>query len=67
VPSPFPFGYVIRPCSCHAMIKRKAGLGNWVPGDMMFGRLVRDRARFRALVKLAADLGYTYVPPLCPR
>ena len=35
--------------------------GNWVPGDLAFGRLVRERARFRSLVKLAADMGYTYM------
>jgi beta-galactosidase/beta-glucuronidase len=35
--------------------------GNWVPGDLAFGRLVREQARFRALLTMARDLGYTYI------
>lgn len=35
--------------------------GNWVPGDLAFGRLVREKQRFRALLQMARDLGYTYI------
>eukprot|EP00947_MAST-08B_sp_MAST-8B-sp1_P002396 g2396.t1 len=35
--------------------------GNWVPGDMFFGALVKDRARFRALVAMARIAGYTFM------
>ena len=32
-----------------------------MPGDLAFGRLVREKARFRALLRMARDLGYTYI------
>ena len=35
--------------------------GNWVPADMAFGRIVREKARFRGLLAMARDLGYTYI------
>jgi beta-mannosidase len=35
--------------------------GNWVPGDLAFGRLVRQKRRFRALLSMARALGYTYI------